>query len=187
MRRHSTEFSHFVAVARGTGILLLIALVGFFCPVPGRAHDLQAQKPTRIVFAQTGIASWYGNRHQGRLTANGERFDVRGLTAAHRSLPFGTILRVTNLKTGKVVIVRVNDRGPYIRGRVVDLSAAAGKALGISKAGIVQVRIEAFSSSESRSQLNTSALRGRPSNRAGQTANLPTTGMVTAARPDSWD
>jgi len=106
---------------------------------------VQSQAPT---FAEIGTASWYGTWHQGRLTANGERFDARAFTAAHRSLPFGTILRVTNLATGKMVKVRVNDRGPYIKGRTLDLSAAAAKALGITKDGIARVRIETFAADQ---------------------------------------
>jgi len=106
---------------------------------------VQSQAPN---FAEIGTASWYGTWHQGRLTANGERFDARAFTAAHRSLPFGTILRVTNLATGKMVKVRVNDRGPYIKGRTLDLSAAAAKALGITKDGIARVRIETFAADQ---------------------------------------
>lgn len=106
---------------------------------------VQSQGPT---YAETDTASWYGLRHQGRLTANGERFDARAFTAAHRRLPFGTILRVTNLANGKTVKVRVNDRGPYIKGRTLDLSAAAAKALGITKDGIARVRIETFAADQ---------------------------------------
>lgn len=106
---------------------------------------VQSQAPT---FAEIGTASWYGAWHQGRLTANGERFDARAFTAAHRSLPFGTILRVTNLATGEMVKVRINDRGPYIKGRTLDLSAAAAKALGITKDGVGRVRIETFAADQ---------------------------------------
>jgi rare lipoprotein A len=106
---------------------------------------VQPQAPR---LAETGTASWYGSWHQGRLTASGERFDARAFTAAHRSLPFGTILRVTNLTNGETVKVRVNDRGPYTRGRTLDLSAAAAKALGITKDGIARVRIEVFAADQ---------------------------------------
>ncbi|HXZ01405.1 MAG TPA: septal ring lytic transglycosylase RlpA family protein [Stellaceae bacterium] len=91
---------------------------------------------------QVGIASWYGNQHQGRLTASGERFDERKLTAAHRTLPLDTKLKVTNLENGKSVEVKVNDRGPYIAGRVLDLSTQAAKMLGMDKEGLALVRIE---------------------------------------------
>jgi rare lipoprotein A len=86
-----------------------------------------------------GVASWYGEEFAGRTTANGEIFDPSLLTAAHRSLPFGTVLDVTNPKTSQVVRVRVNDRGPYIGGRVIDLSYAAAKQIGLIEPGIGEV------------------------------------------------
>ena len=89
---------------------------------------------------QQGVASWYGPGFHGRLTASGERFNTQALTAAHLHLPFGTMLRVRSEKTGREVIVRVNDRGPYAKGRVIDLSQAAARALGIQ--GIGRVFIE---------------------------------------------
>jgi rare lipoprotein A (peptidoglycan hydrolase) len=91
---------------------------------------------------QVGLASWYGNQHQGRLTASGERFDERKLTAAHRTLPLETKVKVTNLENGKSIEVKVNDRGPYIPGRVLDLSTQAAKMLGMDKEGLALVRIE---------------------------------------------
>lgn len=94
-------------------------------------------------FTQEGVASWYGGRWIGRKTANGEIYHAGDFTAAHRTLPFGTILRVTDLKTGKSVMVRVNNRGPYVRGRILDLSVAAARELGTYHRGIAKVRIEA--------------------------------------------
>ena len=88
-----------------------------------------------------GRASWYGEAHHGRLTASGERYDMHALTAAHRSLPFGTRLRVVNLANDRTVDVRVNDRGPVISGRILDLSYGAARALGAVQAGIIPVRI----------------------------------------------
>jgi rare lipoprotein A len=85
-----------------------------------------------------GLASYY--KH-GRKTANGERFNPNGLTAAHRSLKFGTKVRVTHLKSGKSVIVRINDRGPFIRGRIIDLSYGAARAVGLHRSGTAKVRI----------------------------------------------
>jgi len=81
---------------------------------------------------QKGAASWYGPGFHGKRTANGERFDTHALTAAHKTLPFGTKVRVTNEQTGKSVVVRINDRGPYAHGRVIDLSKAAAEAVGIA-------------------------------------------------------
>ncbi len=88
--------------------------------------------------AQTGMASYY--KH-GSRTANGERFNPHGLTAAHRTLPFGTRVLVTNLKTGKSVIVRINDRGPFTRGRVIDLSLGAAKVVGMTRTGVAKVKV----------------------------------------------
>ena len=88
-----------------------------------------------------GVASYYGKEMGGRRTANGERFNPSGLTAAHRSLPFGTKLQVTNLKNGKSVVVRVTDRGPFARGRVIDLSYGAANAVGMVRSGTAKVKI----------------------------------------------
>lgn len=91
---------------------------------------------------EIGDASFYAGRHQGKPTASGEPFDKNAMTAAHRSLPFGTRLEVTNLENDRSVVVRINDRGPYARGRVIDLSPAAAKKIGMIEAGIVRVTVE---------------------------------------------
>jgi len=91
-----------------------------------------------------GQASWYGARHHGRKTASGERFDQNALTAAHRELPFGTRVRVTNLNNDKHVIVRINDRGPHTRNRLIDLSQQAAKQLDMLRAGVAPVRVESL-------------------------------------------
>ena len=88
---------------------------------------------------QSGKASWYGPGFHGKLTTNGERFNTNDLTAAHKALPFGTEVRVTNERTGKSVVVRINDRGPYAHGRVIDLSKAAAQAVGIEGVGEVSL------------------------------------------------
>ncbi|RKT25798.1 rare lipoprotein A [Paraburkholderia sp. RAU2J] len=105
-------------------------------------------------FHQTGRASWYGRFFHGRRTANGERYDMHALTAAHRTLPLGSYVRVTNPATSRSVIVRINDRGPYARGRVIDLSAAAAAALDMRHAGTASVRIEGLTQQEARAELN---------------------------------
>lgn len=92
--------------------------------------------------AARGIASWYGPGFHGRRTASGERFNQNALTAAHRSLPFGTQVRVTNLNNGRSVVVRINDRGPFSRGRIVDLSAGAARAIGLKSNGTAPVHIQ---------------------------------------------
>ena len=87
-------------------------------------------------------ASWYGPRFHGRLTANGEIYDQMGYTAAHKNLPFGTLLKLTNLKTNKSVVVRINDRGPYIPGRKIDLSKKVAMELGAFQHGVVKLKVE---------------------------------------------
>ena len=99
-----------------------------------------------IAFAQIsaierGQASWYGGKFQGRLTANGERFDTNMLTAAHKTLPFNTIVEVKNLENERVVHVRINDRGPFIEGRIIDLSRAAASKLDMVGAGVAKVEV----------------------------------------------
>ncbi len=91
---------------------------------------------------QTGLASWYGPKFHGKTTSNTEIYNMYDMTAAHRSLPFGTMVMVTNLTNGKSVIVRINDRGPFIRERIIDLSYAAAQMLGMVGEGVVPVKIE---------------------------------------------
>ena len=88
-----------------------------------------------------GLASWYAGKFQGRLTANGEVFDTNLLTAAHKTLPFGTVVRVTHLGNGRSIEVRINDRGPFVEGRVIDLSRAAAEAIGMTGEGIAPVEL----------------------------------------------
>ncbi|MGG2395869.1 septal ring lytic transglycosylase RlpA family protein [Pseudomonas sp. SH1-B] len=92
--------------------------------------------------SETGKASYYAQAHHGKRTASGERFDQNALTAAHRTLPFGTRVRVTNLNNERSVVLRINDRGPFVRGRVIDVSRAAAERLDMLRAGVVPVRIE---------------------------------------------
>ena len=91
---------------------------------------------------QTGKASYYGKRFNGRKTASGERFSNSKLTAAHKTLPFGTKVKVTNLKNGKSVKVRVNDRGPFVAGRIVDLSAKAARKIDLIEDGVGAVKVQ---------------------------------------------
>ncbi|RPH65836.1 MAG: septal ring lytic transglycosylase RlpA family protein [Burkholderiales bacterium] len=89
-----------------------------------------------------GTVSWYGRRFEGRTTASGEPFDPDALTMAHPTLPFGAAVRVTNLRNRRSVVVRVNDRGPHVPGRIADLSLAAARALGMLRAGLAEARLE---------------------------------------------
>lgn len=92
-------------------------------------------------YNEVGMASWYGVPHHGRPTSTGERFDQWGITAAHKTLPLPCIVAVTNLETGKTIRVRVNDRGPFVDGRIIDLSRAAADKLGFERKGVARVRV----------------------------------------------
>lgn len=93
-------------------------------------------------YDQTGLASWYGDKFHGKRTANGEIYDQMQMTAAHKTLPMPVMARVTNLENGKQVVVRINDRGPFVRGRIIDLSTRAAEVLGFRNAGVAKVRVE---------------------------------------------
>lgn len=111
---------------------------------PAPDHDPRGGGATgeAVVESHVGLASWYGPGFHGRRTASGKRFDMAALTAAHRSLPFGSRVRVTNLANGRSVIVRINDRGPYVKPRIIDLSRAAARELDFLEDGITRVRID---------------------------------------------
>jgi rare lipoprotein A len=108
----------------------------------------------QLIAQSVGQASFYGNQpgEGGPLTANGERYNPGGLTAAHRTLPFGTRVRVTSPATGRSVVVRINDRGPYAGNRVIDLSVGAARAIGLTSAGVGTVRMEVVGGGEGRRQ-----------------------------------
>lgn len=126
-------------------LLLCLTACTAETPEPPPTVAQPVETPT---YTQQGRASWYGPQHDGRKTANGERFDMTEMTAAHRSLPFGTIVRVINRSNGETVKVRINDRGPYEKHRIIDLSDAAAKAVGIHDKGIAPVRLEVFASDQ---------------------------------------
>ena len=109
-------------------------------PDMSKTDGIQADEPKSE--AVVGLASYYAAKFHGKRTASGERFSSKQLTAAHPTLPFGTLLKVTNLRNMKFVIVRVNDRGPHVRGRMVDLSRAAAEHLGITRTGVARVALE---------------------------------------------
>lgn len=101
--------------------------------------------PQAPSFSQVGVASYYAAKFENRKTADGERFKSEGFTAAHRTLPIGTMVRVTNLRNQRSVVVRINDRGPFARHRIIDLSPAAARSLGIRNQGLMRVRIDVIS------------------------------------------
>ncbi|MFA7228010.1 MAG: septal ring lytic transglycosylase RlpA family protein [Melioribacteraceae bacterium] len=112
---------------------------------------------TSVSFNKLGVmtASWYGPRFHGKETANGEQYNQMALTAAHKSLPFGTILQITNLRNGKSAVVRINDRGPYIEGRDLDLSKGTALELGMIGRGVIKVKVEELTFASDTSPVNT--------------------------------
>jgi rare lipoprotein A len=112
---------------------------------PTHTKKIAKKQKSKINFKEIGIASYYGPKWHGRTTANGEKLNLNELTAAHKSLPFNSIVKVTDLDTGNSIFVRINDRGPYIRGRIIDLTDSAAKKLGILHKGIARVKIEVVS------------------------------------------
>lgn len=136
----TTRRKHSVALAL---LLASLGLLATGCALEdgktARAPKLFEPKPSRV---EHGIASYYYGRWIGRKTANGEIYRRDDITAAHKHLPFDTVVRVTNKNNGKSVVVRINNRGPYIRGRIIDLSLAAATKLDMKKRGIVPVKVE---------------------------------------------
>jgi len=111
---------------------------------PGLKDDRQTERLHGALqdgATQTGLASWYGPKFDGRRTANGEVFDMNGVSAAHKTLPFGTVIRVKNLENGRSLNVRINDRGPFIKGRIIDLSRGAAQQIGMLGSGVAHVEI----------------------------------------------
>lgn len=147
-------------LAEGLALVLSVASLG--AGAASRPSSLEAAKVTKpLVIAtggqkprkinspkpkayQVGTASWYGEYFQGKPTASGEPFDMRDFTAAHPSLPLGTYVKVTNLANGKAVVVRINDRGPVVDGRIIDLSRNAASALGFKERGLQKVRLDLY-------------------------------------------
>ena len=124
------------------GVLLAIFVLASGCAGSRPASWGGGAAPPPAEFVQEGWASYYGTAHHGHRTASGVRFDEHQLTAAHRSLPFGTQVRVTNLDNGRSVMVTINDRGPFTKKRVIDVSSRAARELGFLRAGTARVRLE---------------------------------------------
>jgi rare lipoprotein A len=134
---------------RSVNALLFTAVMGLAACNPTRRRTTP-QPAEHPFFTETGEGSLYSNRLVGRKTAAGGRFAQDGLTAAHQSLPFGTVLKVTNMDNGLSVKVAIDDRGPYAKGRIIDLSSAAAQALGMQEEGIANVKLEAFKTDQVR-------------------------------------
>ena len=120
----------------------------------GLMATMFAIAPAAHASTQTGVASWY---QMGTKTANGERYNPDGMTAAHRSLPFGTIVEVKNLRNGRTVRLRINDRGPFVGGRIIDVSRGGARALGLMGSGTAKVRVTAVSRGATRSRSRTAS------------------------------
>ena len=135
--------------------------------------------PAHVRLGETGLASWYGHPYHGRPAANGEIYDMEKLTAAHRTLPFGTWVRVVNLSNDKTVDVRIIDRGPFVEGRIIDLSHAAAEAIGLIGPGVARVRLDILS-------LPTARLRRKlvcgPSRRVSRSRSRRTPARVAGTR-----
>jgi rare lipoprotein A len=139
---------------KAAALALLVTVVGAAAQGTGSSHapaDSHAVKAGK--WYQIGKASWYGRRFQGHRTASGEPFDLNLLTCAHRTLPIGSLVRVTNITNSRSIMVRVNDRGPVPAGLIVDLSYAAARSLGFNGKGMARVRLEKVDGAEA-AQLN---------------------------------
>ncbi len=114
--------------------ILLVGIVGYV----GAKNSISTE-----LYKERGISSWYGKKYHGKLTASGKKFDMNALTAAHKTLPFNTYVKVRNLENNKVVTVKITDRGPYAGERIIDLSYGAAKKIGVINKGLVEVEITA--------------------------------------------
>ena len=151
------------AASRGAALRRAVLAAAFlpFAPALAVAADIRSE----------GLASFYGREHHGGPTASGERFDMRAMTAAHRSAPLGSRLQVTNLKNGKSVVVRINDRGPFVRGRIIDLSRGAAEVLGFTGAGITRVAIRTVDAGTPAGPIEVAALDREEAAAASKAAN----------------
>jgi len=125
------------------GAMCVLALAG--CAKKHNAHVPPVRLPYTPMSGETGLASWYGHPYNGRPAADGEIYDMETMVAAHRTLPFGTLVRVTNLANARTVDVRIIDRGPFVEGRIIDLSHAAAERIDLIGPGVVQVRLDILS------------------------------------------
>jgi peptidoglycan lytic transglycosylase len=135
-------------IVMGCAVAVLVAISAHTEASPSRSFNLALYEPSKIskqIMGDQGLASWYGEECQGNPTASGEVYDMNELTAAHRTLPLGTRLKVTNLRNNRSLVVRVNDRGPFIHNRLLDVSMAAAWKLGFMASGLALVRTEVVS------------------------------------------
>ena len=132
-----------VRILRSLAVAVVAAgLLGACASSSGSDRQLGYAPSAGVASSQVGTASWYGGKFHGRRTASGERYNMHALTAAHRNLPFGTKVRVINLENNHRVIVTINDRGPFVKGRVIDVSKRAADMLDMRRAGVARVRVD---------------------------------------------
>jgi rare lipoprotein A len=146
LRSHQVASRRSIALSASALILASLSLAGCAKKHPSAAAPHPPRVSTgEVVDGETGIASWYGHPYHGRPAANGEIYDMEKLTAAHRTLPFGTWVRVVNLSNDKTVDVRITDRGPFVENRIIDLSHAAAEAIALIGPGVARVRVDILS------------------------------------------
>jgi len=133
-----------MSIGRRAGMVWLFILLLFGCAPKKEIRYIPYDPSQKIPYRAVGLASWYGPEFHGRRTANGEIYDMYAMTAAHRTLPFNVRVRVTNLENGKRAEFRINDRGPFVSGRIIDLSKSGAQALGFLAKGTARVEIEAI-------------------------------------------
>ena len=137
------SMNHMLSSAKALGTALLALAVGMILVPTAQAPEaVTDRQPIEPIHVWRGVASWYGEPFHGRLTANGEVYDMHQATAAHLTLPLGSLVRVTNPRTGRSRLVRINDRGPYIEGRELDVSYEVARSLGFEERGLARLRIE---------------------------------------------
>ncbi|HEV2351505.1 MAG TPA: septal ring lytic transglycosylase RlpA family protein [Terriglobia bacterium] len=135
-------------ILMGCTVAALVAISAHTEASPSKSFTLASYNSRMIAqlpLGDLGLASWYGEEFQGSPTASGEMYDMNGLTAAHRTLPLGTKLKVTNLRNNRSLVVRINDRGPFIHNRLLDVSMAAARKLGFKASGLALVRMQVVS------------------------------------------
>lgn len=142
IRRHHGGIKAAALTARSILLCLMVVSLATLCAAGCASRKKDPARTGKKEFVQEGMASWYGKKFHGRKTASGERFNMYDLTAAHRTLPFGTRVKVTNLENNQSVVVRINDRGPFAEGRIIDLSYAAARKIGMIEKGVARVRIK---------------------------------------------
>ena len=141
IRNHSIQYTRFKMIAKKQTVATFASLLFFTILVSSCGVIPRTPSSDTLATLGEGRASWYGPNFHGKLTANGEIFDMNDLTAAHRTLPFNTMVRVDNLDNGRTIVVRINDRGPYVDNRIIDLSRKAAADLGMISAGTASVRL----------------------------------------------